>query len=115
MMKRLCIALIVVLGFVFTYCSSGKKAAAAKQVPITYMADIAPLMTTHCTPCHFPPRGNKKPLNTYAAVKDEIDEVIERIRLNPTDKGFMPMKHPKLSDSTINVFVQWKATGLKEQ
>jgi hypothetical protein len=114
-MKKLCISIFVILGFVFTYCSSGKKAASAKQPKITYMSDIAPLVTTHCTPCHFPPKGNKKPLNTFAAVRDDIDDIIVRIQKNPTERGFMPMKHPKLSDSTINVFVQWKATGLNEQ
>jgi len=107
--------MIVLAGMVFTYCTGTKKAAASKQPKITYMADVAPLVSTHCTPCHFPPKGNKKPLNSYTAVKDEIDEVIERIQKNPADRGFMPMKHPKLSDSTINVFVQWKATGMAEQ
>jgi len=27
----------------------------------------------------------------------------------------MPFKHPKLSDSTINVFAEWKKDGLLEK
>jgi hypothetical protein len=62
----------------------------------------------------MPPQGNKKPLTSYDAVKSNIDDILERIKKNPTDKGFMPFKHPKLSDSTIQVFVAWKNEGLSE-
>jgi hypothetical protein len=54
-------------------------------------------------------------LHTYATAKTNIDEMITRIQLNPGDKGFMPFKHPKLPDSTIQVFVKWKADGLLEK
>ena len=40
---------------------------------------------------------------------------LKSIQLNPGEKGFMPFKHPKLSDSTINVFVKWKEDGLLEK
>jgi mono/diheme cytochrome c family protein len=99
---------------IFQFCSSTKNQA--KAVPkVTYIGNVESLMQTHCTPCHFPPKGNKKPLDTYAAVKDEIGEILESIQKNPGEKGFMPMKHPKLSDSTIKVFVQWQKDGLLEK
>jgi hypothetical protein len=41
--------------------------------------------------------------------------MLTRINLNPGDRGFMPFKHPKLSDNTINVFAQWKKDGLLEK
>ena len=82
---------------------------------MTYAANVQPLLVANCSPCHFPPKGNKKPLDTYEAVSKNIDDMISRVSRNPGDKGFMPFKHPKLSDSTINVLVQWKTDGLLEK
>ena len=82
---------------------------------VTYAGSIQTLLVNNCSPCHFPPRGNKKPLDTYAAASANIDDVIKRISLNPTDRGFMPFKHSKLPDSTIQAFVQWKKDGLLEK
>jgi hypothetical protein len=69
----------------------------------------------NCSPCHIPAKGgNKKAYDNYGNVKNDIDDIIRRISLNPGDRGFMPFKHAKLSDSTIAVFVKWKADGLAE-
>jgi hypothetical protein len=54
-------------------------------------------------------------LNTYTAVSSSIDDIVTRIQLHPGEKGFMPFKRARLSDSTINVFKQWKADGLLEK
>lgn len=98
--------------FIFQFCSSSKKAVKAPD--ITYAANVQPLMVANCSPCHFPPRGNKKAYDNYTAVRTDIDSILIRVNKNPGEKGFMPFKHPKLSDSTINVLVQWKKDGLKE-
>ena len=50
----------------------------------------------------------------YQNVKTDIDEIIRRIQLNPGERGFMPMKHPKLSDSSIAIFINWRNDGLIE-
>jgi hypothetical protein len=112
-MKKYYVLLLLMGPLVFQFCSSSKKAA-AKVPKITYAANIKTIMETNCTPCHFPPKGNKKPFDTYQSVKDDIDQIVDRVSRNPIDKGFMPMKHPKLPDSTINVLVQWKKDGLLE-
>ena len=97
----------------FSYCSSSKKAASK---PLTYESNLMAVISGKCTPCHIPDKGGRvKPLNTYDAVRTDIDEMIRRIELNPGDKGFMPFKHDKLNDSTIAVFKQWKADGLIEK
>ena len=111
-MKRFSLlALIIASVTVFSYCSSSKKVA---KVPLlTYEADIQPLVIEKCSPCHIPSKGgNKLPLDNFEAVKTHIDSVLARIQLIPGQKGFMPFKKAKLSDSTINVFKQWKADGL---
>ena len=113
-MKKIVLFSLIAMGAVFQFCSSPKNAQATKQ-KITYTDKIQPLIAANCSPCHIPPKGNKEPLHTYETAKANIDESIRRIQLNPADKGFMPFKHPKLSDSTVNVFVKWKSDGLLEK
>jgi hypothetical protein len=113
-MKKLVFFSMLAAGTIFQFCTSTRQA----QVPvqkITYTANVQPLIQNNCSPCHIPPQGNKEPLHTYETAKTNIDESIRRIKLNPGDKGFMPMRHPKLSDSTVNVFVKWKEDGLLEK
>ena len=113
-MKRIPLVSIVSAVIIFSYCNTAKKAAVTPP-KLTYTNNIQSLVTTNCSPCHIPDKGGKvKPLNTYAAASSSIDDILRRIQLNPGEKGFMPFKHPKLSDSTINVFKQWKSDGLPE-
>jgi len=103
--------LICVSVFVISNCHSSKKAAknAVPAAKMSYASNIQPIIAASCSPCHIPANGgNKKPLDTYDAVKTNIDDAIRRIELNPTDKGFMPFRHSKLSADTIAVFKQWK-------
>ncbi len=73
------------------------------------------VISANCSPCHFPTRGgNKKPYDNYANVKTDINEMIRRIELPSTERGFMPFKKTKLSDSTIAVFKQWRDDGMIE-
>lgn len=97
----------------FSNCSSTKKIAAEPK--LTYATNITAMVNTNCSPCHIPSKGgNKKAYDNYTNVKTDIEEIIRRINLNPTDRGFMPFKHPKLSDSAIAVFTKWKADGMLE-
>ncbi len=104
--------LVLVLGL--QNCMSSRKAS-MKKTATTYTADVMPIIQARCTPCHFPPGGNKLPLNTYAAVKENIGEILERVKLDPSNPHFMPFKqkNPALGDSLINVLVQWKNSGMK--
>jgi len=117
-MKTLILSVLVLVVMTFTFCGGGKKAVAdqPKEVPkLTYEANVQPLITLKCSPCHIPPRGNKKAYVTYASVKEDIDDILTRVHLNPGERGFMPMRNPKLSDSAINVLEQWKKDGLLEK
>ncbi|MXV17330.1 hypothetical protein [Hufsiella ginkgonis] len=113
-MKKFYVLLIIASTILFQFCATKKGGKSKKAAKITYTANMAGIITSNCAPCHIPPKGNKEPLNTYAALKANIDESIIRINRNPGEKGFMPQRHPKLSDSLIHVFVQWKADGLLE-
>ena len=111
-MKKISIfAALVATALVFYNCHSSKKAA-AKVPKMTYDANLKTVILANCSPCHIAGQGNKKPYDNYANVKTDIDEMIRRIDLNPTDKGFMPFKHTtKLPDATIAVFKQWRTDG----
>ena len=111
-MKKICVVLLLIAPLVLQFCSTSKKNAKVK--PLTYVLNVKPLMEMNCTPCHFPPKGNKKAYDNYLAVKGDIDAILERVNKNPGERGFMPMKHPKLSDSSIAVLVKWKNDGLRE-
>lgn len=109
---------LAIVGMVISYCSPEKKAAReAKRHPkLKYETNIKALVEANCSPCHIPAKGGKKTaLDNFVAVNKNIDDIIHRIQLNPGDKGYMPNKNPKLSDSTINVFKQWKIDGQLEK
>ena len=114
MRKLLTVITFIAAALIFQNCGPSKKATAAAGTALSYEKDIAGIMTTSCTPCHFPPDGRKEPLDSYDAVSKHIGEVIERVKLPQTDMKFMPFKNkkPALSDSVINVLLQWKEQGM---
>lgn len=118
-MRKLSLILFIgALTMILTYCSSSKKAAqtaVAEPAKSTYAANLKTVIEGNCSPCHIPSKGgNKKAYDNFANVKTDIDEMIRRIELAPTERGFMPFKKTKLNDSTIAVFKQWKTDGMLE-
>jgi hypothetical protein len=113
MKKYVTFAAIVAIVTVFSNCHSAKKAQAEIIVPkLTYENNLQPVIALNCSPCHFPAKGgNKKPFDSYDAARANIDSMIARIQLSPGQKGFMPFKKARLSDSTINLFKQWRDGG----
>ena len=114
-MKRYYILIAVSLtSILLSYCHSSKKAM--KSAKTTYMGSLQTVILANCSPCHIPAKGgNKEAYDNYANVSKDIDAMINRIQLNPGDKGFMPFRGKKLNDSTINVFKQFKADGALEK
>ena len=120
-MKRFSIfTILVAVSLILVYCGPSKKATSeTKETPkevSTYASAVSTVIMNNCVPCHIPAKGgNKKAYDNFANVKSDIDDILRRIQLNPADRGFMPFKKAKLSDSTIAVFQQWKADGLAEK
>lgn len=116
MKKFLVVTTVAGALLVFSNCNPGKKAASKPVPKATYATDLSVVIMNNCVPCHIPAKGGrKKAYDNYASVKTDIDEMIRRIELNPTDKGFMPFKKTeKLNDSTIAVFKKWRDDGLLE-
>ncbi|MFT3934655.1 MAG: cytochrome c [Chitinophagaceae bacterium] len=116
-MKKIYVSsLIVVMALFLSYCHSAKKASAPATASVTFVTNIQPIIVGSCAPCHVPSQGgNKAPYEKYDVAKKDIDDILRRIQLNPDERGFMPARHPKLSDATISVFKQWKDGGLVEK
>jgi len=87
-----------------------------KEKALSFNADILPIMQTSCTPCHFPPEGRKKPLENYANVKENIKDIIARVKLPKDHVQFMPFKNkkPALNDSLIAVLEKWEKQNMPE-
>ncbi len=87
-----------------------------QQTPVSYAKDVAPIIRNSCTPCHFPPDGRKEALNTYEAMKENIDGVLKRIKLPHDDRKFMPKGKDALivSDSLIVVLENWQKQNMPQ-
>lgn len=112
-MQKLVLFVLVTLVTVFQFCTSSKKAALEKR-KVTYAKNVEPIIQASCSPCHIAGKGKSEVLSTYESAKAHADEMIVRVQKNPGEKGFMPLRHPKLPDSTIHVFVKWKEDGLAQ-
>lgn len=121
MKKFFILSAVVVAAIIFANCNPGKKVTDGADAPVvaksTYEGNLSSVIVANCSPCHIPSKGGrKKAYDNYANVKTDIDEMIKRIELNPTDRGFMPFKGTaKLPDSTINHFKKWRDDGLLEK
>lgn len=109
-MKKIVVFGLLFMAFFLQFCSTAKKAQAPAVT--SYDAHVKPIIANHCSPCHISPDGKIEFLDTYEAASSHIDDILERIQKNPGEKGFMPFKHPKLPDSTIQVFVKWRNEGM---
>jgi hypothetical protein len=114
MKKLFALAAFILVVIVFSNCHGSKKSTTSVPAvaKVTYDGGFQSVVAAKCSPCHFPPRGNKKPFDSYEAVRSNIDSMIARISLNPGQRGFMPFRGQKLSDSVINVFKQWRKDGM---
>lgn len=114
MHKLIALTLLLLAIIILPFCKTTKSAAGKSAKPVTYTADVAPILMDRCTPCHFPDGGKKKFLDTYAAVSTNIDSILWRVQLPKDHPKFMPFKSKKepLSDSLIMVLKVWKETGM---
>ena len=116
-MRKILISLTVIfIAVLLQNCKSVKKQSYVAPTTLSYTKDIVPILQTSCTPCHFPPDGRKEPLNSYETVKNNIADVILRVKLAKDDPKFMPYKSKKLvlNDSLIAVLEKWQKESMPE-
>ena len=115
-MKKASIILSLLVITCFAACSKKSNAGKSKVKYTTYTTDVMPLIQAKCTPCHLPSAGgNKANFEGYETAKKFSAEMLDRIVLQPGQRGFMPMKHEKLAEAEIAVFKKWVNDGLLEK
>ncbi len=85
---------------------------------VTYQNDMNTIHNDNCTSCHNNPLINASPtsLLTYDPVKKAVNNRDLLNRISSEDSDFlMPFQGLRLSQSTINVILQWNTDGLLEQ
>ncbi|MCR8666879.1 hypothetical protein NO995_04245 [Aestuariibaculum sp. M13] len=115
--KLIPLALLTLTVSTLQYCKSSKETTVKQEEPaVSYAKHIAPVMERSCTPCHFPENGKKKYLDTYGAVKNNIEDIITRVELPVTEKKYMPFKSkkPALTAEEITMLKKWVASGFSE-
>ncbi|MGB4845212.1 MAG: hypothetical protein WBP16_12165 [Ferruginibacter sp.] len=116
-MKKILTSLSVLTLVLFAACAKKNTASKAAEMPTTYAGDVVPLIQAKCSPCHLPTQGgNKANFETFESAKKYGSAMLDRIMLNPGDRGFMPFKHKeKLTAEEIAVVKKWVDTGLTEK
>ncbi len=112
------VVFVVVVSLSLQFCGTAKKAATDTSMKnaesmVSYESHIQPIMVQSCTPCHFPDQGKKKFLDTYAATKSNIQDIIARVELPLDDPKYMPFKSkkPALTSEQVDLLKSWVAQG----
>ena len=81
---------------------------------VTYNKNVKTIIDNNCVVCHSATGSNPySPLIDYTAVKNSIDNILDRIQRANGD----PLKMPQggtLSQDNINMIIKWKSDGLLE-
>jgi mono/diheme cytochrome c family protein len=81
---------------------------------VTYNKNVKAIIDNNCVVCHSVTGSNPSfPLTNYNAVKNSVDNILDRIQRANGD----PLKMPQggtLSQDNINMIIKWKADGLLE-
>lgn len=101
-----------------TSCESRTYEEISDNTPIAetvrYQKDIKPIIDANCIVCHSAGgSASFQPLTNYNQVKNNIDNIIDRIQRPNGDPQKMP-QGGSLSATQINTFIKWKADGLTE-
>lgn len=115
-MKNILIVAFIFSAFVFAACANKLSSTKEPVKKITsYSADVMPLIQARCSPCHVPTKGgNKVSFENYASASKFAAEMLERIQMDKTSKGFMPFKGEKLTAEEITVFKKWVDGGMRK-
>ena len=88
--------------------------------PVVFSKDVAPILFTHCTPCHRQGEGAPFPLLTFEDARKHAVQIVEVTR-----RRFMPPWPPeaghgefagtrRLSDAQIRTISRWVEAGANE-
>jgi len=101
--------------FALSACSNDDDLTNQNLDPITYTDDVKVIIDNNCLSCHSDPTTNGATISlvTFAQVKNSAENgpLISRIEIQAGQSGAMPDGGPRLSQSLIDVIVQWREDG----
>ena len=100
-----------------TATPENKTKSVCENMAVTYTADVKPIIDANCgNSCHSAQkRASGIDLSNYESVREEAKKVRFMGAINhQAPFSPMPKKHPKLSDSTIQVLQCWIDNGSKQ-
>lgn len=112
------ITYIISSAIVLIACESRTYEEISDKTPVaelvTYNKDVKPIIDANCISCHSAGgSASFQPWTNYSQVKNNIDNIINRISKPIGD----PLKMPQggsLSPSQISIITKWKTDGLSE-
>jgi len=109
---------IISPAILFVACESRTYEEISDSTPVAeqvnYTQNVKPIIDANCISCHSPGgSASFQPWTSYTQVKNNIDNIIDRIGRPNGDPQKMP-QGGSLSPSQINIFTKWKADGLTE-
>lgn len=109
---------IISLALVSIACESRTYEEISDKTPVTelvtYNKDVKPIIEANCIICHSAGgAASFQPFTSYNQVKNNIDNIINRISRPIGDPQKMP-QGGSLSPSQIKIITKWKADGLTE-
>jgi hypothetical protein len=110
-------SLITMFGFIITLNSCTKDVTKPDPIieeKITFDANIEPILTTNCSPCHAY-GGSEINYSTYMNAANGITSIINRSNKTKGEDGFMPKSGDKLSQTDLDLLAKWKADGSLEK
>ncbi|HET8735967.1 MAG TPA: hypothetical protein VFM69_05185 [Pricia sp.] len=119
--KAISIGILSIFCILFISCSNDSESDLMERdtdSPISYQANIRPIITNNCLGCHSSPpvNGAPFPLDTYDRVRNQTENgnVLVAITRQTGESAAMPPTG-RLPQGTIDLIVQWAEEGFLEQ
>ena len=126
-MSRPLIALAIASLFYIAACTNNKYAdivptnnnnnSGCETTNMSYATDIAPIIQNNCNSCHSAgaaPGQGTVALDTYNDLKNNINETLERVNLQPSEGRFMPRSGSSIGSCDIDKIRAWKDQGFAQ-
>ena len=108
----------IFVAFIASSCTNDNSSTLSEPTkivgPVTYNNNVKAIIDNNCINCHGNVPTNNAPfsLTTYADVKLNISNILNRIARANGASGLMPNGGPRLPQVTIDIVVKWQNDGL---
>lgn len=117
------ISIVALIGILFISCTSDSESDLTEpnsepDAPVSYQANIRPIIASNCLGCHSAPPLNGAPfaLNTYERVKQSTENgnLLVSIKRQTGESAAMPPAG-RMPQATIDLIQKWADEGFLQQ